>query len=493
MNKTELESLAADLGLPEALAVALAKLVGGERPAAPPVLDPVAEVVIALLREQRKREANVESAVASLVDGLVKIAAGDFGHRIDRELDGGPMDVLAYLVNNMVEELAIRVEQEKARADEDRQRLQLLVDQRTADLRSTNVELSRKNDQLVSTMETLERTHAHLVQSEKMAAVGQLVASVAHELNTPLGAIRASVDNLVVTTDTSIGSVIDAVAEAPPLLRAEWLDLVRRAGANAAPLTSREERAARRRVIEELEAAGVVDSEELASLLTEVGLVGGAGELTQVQGLLRSAQRDELFRAAHAITGLRRNAQNIRTAAERASKIVFALRKHAHPGEVDGTRTQASLSENLDSVLVLYQSQIKRSVDVVRAYEDPGMVHGHHDELNQVWANLVHNALQAMKSQGRLEVSVRRDAAGVLVAITDSGPGIPADYQGRIFEPFFTTKGPGEGSGLGLSISRDIVVRHGGRISVESQPGRTCFSVRLPGQPAQADEGEART
>ena len=97
-----------------------------------------------------------------------------------------------------------------------------------------------------------------------------------------------------------------------------------------------------------------------------------------------------------------------------------------------------------------------------------------------MWTNLIHNALQAMGFRGRLGVSVHVEGENALVGITDSGPGIPPAHLGRIFDPFFTTKAAGEGSGLGLSISNDIVVKHGGHIQVESEPGRTCFTVRLP-------------
>ena len=101
-------------------------------------------------------------------------------------------------------------------------------------------------------------------------------------------------------------------------------------------------------------------------------------------------------------------------------------------------------------------------------------------ELNQVWTNLIHNAVQAMGGRGDLEIETTVDDGEVQVAIQDSGPGIPAEVVARIFEPFFTTKGKGEGTGLGLAISARIVEKHGGRIRVTSRPGCTRFEVRLP-------------
>jgi signal transduction histidine kinase len=101
-------------------------------------------------------------------------------------------------------------------------------------------------------------------------------------------------------------------------------------------------------------------------------------------------------------------------------------------------------------------------------------------ELNQVWTNLIENAIQAMNGRGHLQVRTRRDLECGLVEIEDDGPGIPAEIKTKIFEPFFTTKGVGVGSGLGLDIVRRIVWHHNGDIRVDSRPGRTCFHVRLP-------------
>ena len=108
------------------------------------------------------------------------------------------------------------------------------------------------------------------------------------------------------------------------------------------------------------------------------------------------------------------------------------------------------------------------------------MVPCYADELNQVWVNLIHNALQAMSNQGRLTIKVEQQDTMVGVQISDCGCGIPEDIQGRIFEPFFTTKGIGEGSGLGLDIVKRIIDKHAGSISFSSRPGKTVFSVLLP-------------
>ena len=175
-----------------------------------------------------------------------------------------------------------------------------------------------------------------------------------------------------------------------------------------------------------------------------------------------------------------RTTDNIRVAASRAAKIVSALKRLAHPGDAAGAPTGGSISESLDTVLTLYQSQIKQGIEVERAYEAPGVVWARHDQLNQVWTNLVHNALQAMGETGTLALSVRELDGHVEVAITDSGPGIPVEAQKRVFEPFFTTKPLGEGTGLGLSICWDIVTQHGGTLAFETAPGRTTFTVTLP-------------
>jgi signal transduction histidine kinase len=242
------------------------------------------------------------------------------------------------------------------------------------------------------------------------------------------------------------------------------------------PRTSREERAARRALRTALDAKGVPDAAQAADVLVDMGENDATPEVLAV---LRSPDSAALLDAAFHLTSLLRNSDNIELAANRSAKIVFALKRYAHPG-ADGACTADSLIDGMDTILTLYQNQIKRGIDVVREYEGDPVVEGLHDELNQVWTNLVHNALQAMGPTGELRVAVRGAAETVEVQVIDSGTGIAPEAQGRLFEPFFTTKPMGEGSGLGLSICKDIIDRHHGRIDVASEPGRTCFTVTLP-------------
>ncbi len=177
--------------------------------------------------------------------------------------------------------------------------------------------------------------------------------------------------------------------------------------------------------------------------------------------------------------GLQRSSKNISVAVASASKTVSALKSYAHYDYKD-EQSECDLTEGIETVLTLCSSQLKLGIEVIRIYRELPMIACYPDELNQVWTNIIHNAIQAMDNKGTLKIDVRLDKDRAAVMIADTGKGIPDDIRNRIFEPFFTTKPQGEGSGLGLDIVRKIIDKHGGEITVESEPGNTVFSIFIP-------------
>jgi signal transduction histidine kinase len=143
----------------------------------------------------------------------------------------------------------------------------------------------------------------------------------------------------------------------------------------------------------------------------------------------------------------------------------------------------ADVHEGIENTLVILHHELKYGIVVVRRYGQLPKIPVYVDELNQVWTNLIHNGVQALGGKGEIVIETTAPGVGedtVAIRVIDNGPGISADILPRIFEPFFTTKAKGEGTGLGLGIVKKIVEKHGGKVEVESAPGRTCFTVRLP-------------
>lgn len=342
-------------------------------------------------------------------------------------------------------------------------------------------------DELVVKTLRIEQSQRALVQSEKLAAIGELVAGVAHELNTPLGAIRSSNRNL----DRSIRSIMAALpalnAITDEAQKAAVANILQRIGDAPDNRSTREERAARRALDLSLQDRNYPNPSELASQLSEIGIFEPSPEFDPI---LKSNSWPAVFEQLRSFASLKRNCSNIQVAADRSAKIVFALKSHAHPGH-EGEFYDGSIAANIDTALILYNNLIRRGIKVVTRYDVSTEMTADHNALNQVWTNLIHNALQAMGGEGTLVIEVRRDREAMIVEIEDSGPGIPPTLKDKIFEPFFTSKETGEGTGLGLSISADIVRRHNGRIEVDSAPGRTMFRVRLPIVSRPAIEAEA--
>lgn len=336
--------------------------------------------------------------------------------------------------------------------------------------------LQRKNVALVEAMENLKQLQGQLIQSEKMASLGQLIAGISHEINTPAGAILAAIGLVKEDYTSLLQQAITLTTKLPNTLGQQYLSVCNKLiQQNKAVISTEDIRKNSQDIETVLEKNSVTNAKQVSRNLATIGL--NKNEIDEIVPLLTIPEAESVHQSLFKFGMSQIHIRDIKLAIERIVDLVKALKLYSQVNQ--GVLRVADINEQIDNALIILHNKIKRGVTIEKEFEDIPKIKCFAEQLNQVWTNLINNAIEAMHGSGKIILRTKKlDDKHIVVEIEDNGPGIPNDVLPRIFEPYYTTKQAG--TGLGLSIAKDIISKNQGEITVSTQPGKTIFKVVLP-------------
>ncbi|TGN06930.1 sensor histidine kinase [Leptospira ilyithenensis] len=341
------------------------------------------------------------------------------------------------------------------------------------------IELQEQKKNLEETLNYLKQTQNQLVYSEKMNELGKLVAGIAHELNNPLSAIKASSETLSAVSEHEIKTLEKTKEILSDLTMDELtklIDIICK-DYDIGTVSSYTERKEKKKNLKTILSENQFDYDEnTIEKLLDVGIESPTQNDIDILGHKNKNVIDYIINQKN----INLHLSIVKIAVDRASKIISALKNFSRVSRLEEKRI-FDLVESIETVLTIYQYKMKNKVSLKKTFLYNANVLGWPEEIVQVWTNIILNALQAMNDKGNLILMTqKKEETTIEIRIRDNGPGIPIEIQKKVFDPFFTTKNPGEGSGLGLDLTKSIVEKHGGTIRLESEEGKTEFIINLP-------------
>jgi signal transduction histidine kinase len=403
-----------------------------------------------------------------------RIATGDFDAPIEVVHSSQEVNALAQEFTHMRDELQKNQQILESQA----RHLEGRVQERTLELQQEIMARKATNQTLENTLTQLQTTQDQLVRSAKLAALGEMMAAVAHEMNAPLTTIQSMAQRLAGNLTQDFAQLPQMVQELPEPLQQQFFQLLQQAmNASDQPAADPTATALLSQVLQNSHLS--LTPMEIAKMARQLSQWGVADELPNNLALLQHPLGLQAIAMIQHLALCGDQLETIDAATNSAVKVVSALRSYSRQSAQEEL-VPVDLVDNLETALTLYHNRIKYQITLNRLFQPVPPILGAPEELVQVWTNLIQNALYAMSHQGILTVQTETFEQHVRVTLTDTGAGMPAAIQARIFEPFFTTKPAGEGNGLGLSIVKRIIDRHHGQISLQSQPGQTVVQVTFP-------------